>query len=106
MKTPQFIAEREVLCCASSLISTIAQGSPGQPLVEQAYALYENSDTDEREILEHWIVSDWLAKKLLEQGETVDEDFADLAIWGRKTHGQAIELDDVMQDICDAINRR
>ena len=50
------------------------------------------------EALEHWIVSDWLGKRLLEQGEMVI-DFMGLTIWGRTTSGQAICIDSVIEDI-------
>lgn len=53
----------------------------------------------EREIFEHWIVSDWLAEKLEAEGERVDRDFAGLCVWGRTTTGQAIAMDDVIQRI-------
>ena len=50
------------------------------------------------EALEHWLVSDWLANRLREQGEMV-VDFMDLTIWGRTTSGQAIYIDSVIEDI-------
>jgi len=50
------------------------------------------------EVLEHWIVSDWLAHELKERGETVGE-FAGLTIWGRCTTGQSIALDHGIQEI-------
>lgn len=102
MKTPQFVAEHEVLCCASTLISTIVQGPQTSALFEQACRLCQHPD--EYDILEHWIVTDWLAQKLAACGETVDEDFAGLAVWGRTTHGQAIAEDDVIAEICAGIN--
>jgi hypothetical protein len=49
--------------------------------------------------LEHWIVSDYLARKLEEKGEAVSHDFFGLTIWGRGTSGQAILLDGVIGDI-------
>lgn len=55
------------------------------------------------EILEHWIVSDWLADKLIEKGETVDKDFAGLTIWGRQTSGQGISQDYVIQQIFEEL---
>ena len=50
------------------------------------------------EALEHWLVSDWLASRLREEGEMVI-DFLDLTIWGRTTSGQAICMDSVIEDI-------
>lgn len=51
------------------------------------------------EVYEHWIVSDWLADKLIAHGEKVDKDFAGLCVWARTTTGQAIAMDAVIQDI-------
>lgn len=53
----------------------------------------------EREIFEHWIISNWLADKLAEKGERVDKDFFGLVVWGRTTTGQAIYLDSVIEEI-------
>lgn len=55
-------------------------------------------DPDELEVYEHWIVSDWLQRKLAERGE-VTGDFAGLSIWGRCTTGQSISMDGVIRDI-------
>lgn len=55
------------------------------------------------EIYEHWFVSDWLARKLEEQGEKVDRDFAGLNVWARTTTGQAIAMDGVIQRIYAAM---
>lgn len=53
----------------------------------------------ELEVYEHWAVSSWLADKLEAKGERVDRDFADLSIWARTTTGQAIYMDNVIQEI-------
>lgn len=53
----------------------------------------------EWEVYEHWAVSQWLADKLIAQGERVDTDFAGLNIWARTTTGQAIGMDGCMQRI-------
>ena len=50
------------------------------------------------EALEHWLVSEWLGKRLQEEGEMVI-DFYGLTIWGRTTSGQAIYIDSVIEDI-------
>ena len=52
----------------------------------------------ESEVLEHWIVSDWLARNLADRGETVCE-LMGLTIWGRCTSGQSIALDGIIEDI-------
>lgn len=58
-----------------------------------------NIEPDYPEIFQHWIVSDWLADKLIAKGETVDKDFMGLTVWGRRTCGQAISNDYVIEQI-------
>lgn len=55
----------------------------------------------EREVFEHWLVSDWLAEKLEEKNERVLKDFFGLTVWCRTTTGQSILLDQVICDIYD-----
>lgn len=54
----------------------------------------------QRDVFEHWIVSDWLADKLEARGEKVDRDFAGMTVWARTTTGQAIASDSVIESIC------
>ena len=64
---------------------------------------YENSlDPEYIEAYEHWIVTDWLAKKLEAHGEMVGDIFG-LTIWGRTCSGQAILLDYVISKICEEL---
>lgn len=157
------MVQREVLCCMSSLVSTLAQNEDSvvtrstrrkesqnclADLCEQASELaapvldYEeaatqngfylhpewntwvarsedNSERKDREeylgadqwgraydidpyeweVYEHWAVSQWLADKLIAQGERVDTDFAGLYIWARTTTGQSITMDGCIQRI-------
>lgn len=60
----------------------------------------ENIDYDYIEAYEFWSVTDYLAKKLEEKGEMVEEIFG-LNVWGRCTTGQAILLDHVISVICE-----
>lgn len=53
----------------------------------------------QREIFEHWLVSEWLADRLEAAGERVDKDFAGLVIWARTTTGQGIASDGVIERI-------
>lgn len=54
----------------------------------------------EKEPLEHWLCTTWLASKLEEKGETIVRDFYGLeVIWCRCCSGQAIYCDYVIQEI-------
>jgi hypothetical protein len=56
-------------------------GNPGDPMLTVKYTSWQDLCEDygiepyQREVYEHWIVSDWLANKLEEHGEKVDKDF-------------------------------
>lgn len=56
------------------------------------------------EVYEHWIVSNWFARRLEEKGEVACRDFHGLTIWGRTCTGQAISLDDVVCQIYDELH--
>ena len=55
-------------------------------------------EPDYDEVYEHWIVSNFLGRKLEEQGETV-RSVLGLTIWGRCCTGQALSLDYCIQRI-------
>lgn len=151
MITIEQMVQREVLCCMSSLVSTLAVGGnhgsrttsaidhlmlqaselaapvldceeaateagwvkhvggfhiPKQPDTEdheskswQALCEAQSLDPYEWEVYEHWAISQWLANKLIDQGERVDTDFAGLNIWARTTTGQEIAMDGCIQRI-------
>lgn len=57
------------------------------------------------EALEHWLVTDWLAEKLRDHGESVaDLESLGLTVWARCTSGQAIYADYVLQQIAAGID--
>lgn len=157
MITIKQMVQHEVLCCMSSLVSTLAQGAHwfdrsrarhhgdgletqqlciqasklvapvldyeeaamqvgwvkdhsgsinpdnrwsravenGRTYVESAEQACELDSLDpyECEVYEHWAVSQWLADKLIAQGERVDTDFVGLNIWARTTTGESISVD-------------
>ena len=60
----------------------------------------ENSiEPYDREVFEHWAVTQWLADKLIEAGEKVDTDFGGLNVWARTCSGQGIASDGVIERI-------
>lgn len=56
-------------------------------------------DPEQREALEHWIVSDHLAYHLEQAGEMITRDLYGMTVWGRTTSGQAISIDSVIETI-------
>lgn len=86
--------DKEVYYCVSILVSElVSTGKYTEGLLDVCYG--EN----DKEALEHWLVSNWLADRLMDKGEMVVKDFYGLTIWGRSTSGQAIFLDCVIQEI-------
>ena len=84
----------QVIMCVSILIHGISDSPDFQDAVQELYGYDE-----EREVLEFWAVSEWLADKLIEKGEQVGKGFLGMHVWGRRCSGQAIYLDEVIQDI-------
>jgi hypothetical protein len=68
---------------------------------ETAQELCEGEEIEphEREVFEHWAVSEWLADQLEAEGEKVARDFQGLNVWARTTSGQMISMDWVMERI-------
>ena len=60
----------------------------------------DRDNWDEPEVYEFWSVSEWLYERLKEWGEIVFE-CLDFYVWGRQTTGQAIYLDEVIQEIAE-----
>lgn len=58
---------------------------------------------DYKEPVNYFIVSDWLAKKLDEQGEMICYDCHGLIVWGRETFGQLIECDYIIKEIAKEV---
>jgi len=109
------IVKNEVHACASMLVKRMLEldDEAGNAAVcelgdGRLFGYYESDEDSEEgevfhEVLEHWIVSDWLGRKLLEHGEAVELDFYGVCVWGRCTSGQAIAIDGVIEDIAKSI---
>ena len=91
------LVDNHVYTNVSYLVQELSQQNKYSNELMEVCVQFNDEDYPD-EALEHWIVSDWLGKRLLEQGEMVI-DFMDLTIWGRTTSGQAIYIDSVIEDI-------
>jgi len=74
---------------------------PDDQDIWEALCEYERIDPY-NEALEHWIVTNWLAEKLVQYGEMVGEIYG-LTVWGRCCSGQSITADYVIQQIYQEI---
>ena len=97
------LVAKEILCSVNLTVEKELRDNPDL-LFESAnfYPQDENGDKDENgdypEIYEYWAVSKWLGDRLKEQGEIIFE-MLDFNVWGRQCTGQAILLDNVIQEI-------
>ena len=116
MLTPENLVKNEIVYCVSALVSEFAANETTHD--DDLYHIlggYEEcqecdgegcNECDDGEalveVLEHWIVSDWLGRELEKQGERVAFDFHGLTVWGRQTSGQGIAMDYVIEKISKA----
>lgn len=93
-------------CVVRGTTAEDAEHAAGFKYAENWRDACESDDLEpyQREVFEHWIVSDWLADKLAERGEKVDKGFAGMIVWARTTSGQGIASDSVIEAICAELN--
>ena len=73
-------------------------------LLYDAKNYIEDKETGEYpEIFEFWAVSEWLGDRLKEKDEVIFK-MLDFIVWGRQATGQAIKLDEVIQEIAKEFN--
>lgn len=70
-----------------------------------AACMIDDIEPDDREVYEHWTVTDWFGHKLEDAGEKVDFDFAGMVVWARTTTGQMIAADAVVRSIAADLHR-
>lgn len=100
----QFV-QREVFACFSYEMEAILRASADWcekdnplPSIHEIENLFDKNEKPQ-EILEWWIVSNYLYRKLKEKGEPVLE-WGNNYYWGRGCSGMAILLDGVISSIC------
>ena len=94
-RRPQQIVEQHVLASVTDLVTTLAEHDDwarellyGDPSNEEEDAAYEV-----------WKVSEWLARQLTQRGHRVRELWMGNHYWARGATGQAIKLDNVIEEI-------
>ena len=91
------LVNNEVLVCASSLSDHLYHVSSAYQRAYHDQCRWRE-DEEDMSFYETWIVTSWLAARLLERDEAVI-DFRGLWLWQRTTTGQAIYMDEVIQAI-------
>jgi len=94
------LVDNHVYHNVSYLVQELSKDEQYMDELLEVQVKYDATDVDDygEEALEHWLVSDWLANRLREEGEMVVE-FMGLTIWGRTTSGQAICIDSVIEAV-------
>ena len=90
------IADDYVLWGQSEVVEELI--AAGAIDAETAYPFNDDEESP-LEVLEWWLVTPWLARRLQEQGEHIVEALG-CRWWGRTTSGQAIYMDEVILQIC------
>ena len=57
------------------------------------------------EALQHWIVSDWLAEKIIDVGGMAAIDICGFAIWGRSECGIGLDMDSTLKAVVELLSR-
>jgi len=92
-----------------SINNTIGKAIEENPSIlneaKNYYPINDEGEKDEEngeypEIYEFWSVSGWIADRLEAKGEIIF-DYLDFIVWGRQCTGQAIYMDEVIQDIAE-----
>ncbi len=68
-------------------------------IIDEAREDFQSLDTENLEVFEWWLVSDYLGRKLSELGHPIVSDGLN-TYWGRCTTGQAILLDYAISQVC------
>jgi hypothetical protein len=66
----------------------------------------EEIEPYQRDVFEHWSVSQFMGDDLAAIGEKVDFDFAGHIVWARTTTGQAIHMDSALQKVAANLRAR
>jgi hypothetical protein len=93
--TAKQLVDCNVLCAQSEVVNELM--SSNDRLLDSAINLGEYD-----EIMEWWLVSSYMARQLIEQGEVIVSDYG-CHWWGRQTSGQAIYMDYVIQKITEGL---
>ena len=66
---------------------------------------YAGTPEDYIEALQHWIVSDWLAEKIIDVGGMAATDICGFAIWGRSECGLGLDMDSTLKAVVELLDR-
>lgn len=93
---------QNVLWNQSVIVEELLSAENGNPIIDWSDVdnLYVEEQDEPQEIFNWYLVTDYLADRLLEKGEPVLSAM-NCQWWGRTTFGQLIESDSVIKDIYD-----
>ena len=71
-----------------------------------AWQDYGDTPDDYTEALQHWLISDWLAEKIIEIGGMAATDICGFSIWGRSECGQGLDIDSTLKAVVELLDSR
>ena len=70
-----------------------------------AWQDYGDTPDDYTEALQHWLISDWLAEKIMDVGGMAATDICGFAVWGRSECGQGLDMDSTLRAVVELLDR-
>tara|TARA_R100001443_G_scaffold104653_1_gene113378 strand:- start:116 stop:466 length:351 start_codon:yes stop_codon:yes gene_type:complete len=92
------IVEHDILICISSVVSYSFNEEAKEQITMNEYETLDEDD----EVFEYWIVTNWMARKLINHNECVTE-IDNINVWSRTCTGQSIALDGVILEIASTL---
>ena len=65
---------------------------------------YGDTPEDNIEALQHWLISDWLAEKIMDVGGMAATDILGFAVWGRSECGQGLDIDSTLKAVVELLD--
>lgn len=91
------LIDREIHCLANEVFQALLEKDPD--------SIDTFTNLGEDEVFQWFFISDWLADKLIEEGEPVAKDFYGQNVWGRTTFGQSLEADSCMTSLYEKLKK-
>jgi hypothetical protein len=92
----EFVSLNVEVCITSMVEYILAQDDEKAPFSLSDMVNLDEED-EAREVMEWWIVSEFLMKKLKEHGEII---IPHEKLWGRCQSGQQVKMEGVIDEIC------
>ena len=98
-KALEEFVDKHVKDCVTSWVEYMIDHDEDTPLHSDEFSnWYDEDECEWKDVLEWYVVDEWLVKKLEDKGEVVSGALFN-SLWGRQESGQAIFMDNIIRDI-------